>query len=104
MSEDKKPQAKITALRRVFNGFFKVDEYDIEMDRHEGGTQKVVRQIFERGHAVGILAYDPVADRVAFWRRADTPIRTPSPPAASQKAKAILTPPSARPGKKPGWS
>jgi ADP-ribose pyrophosphatase len=64
MPEDKKPEAKITDIRRVFNGFFKVDEYDVEMDKHEGGTRKVTRLVFERGHAVAILGYDPKRDEV----------------------------------------
>lgn len=65
----KKLEAKITSCRRVFNGHkgrFNMDEYEIEMDRHEGGTQKVTRLMFERGHAVGILAYDPVRDEVVL--------------------------------------
>ena len=63
---NKKLDAKVVNRRRVFNGFFKMDEYEIEMDRHEGGTQRVVREIFERGHAVGILAYDPLRDEVVL--------------------------------------
>ena len=66
MAQKKKLKAKIVDHRRVFNGFFKMDEYDIEMDRHEGGKQKVTRLMFERGHAVGILAYDPKRDEVVL--------------------------------------
>ncbi len=64
--ENKKPGAKITSLKRVFDGHFKVDRYEVEMDRHEGGTQRVVREVFERGNAVGILAYDPKRDEVVL--------------------------------------
>ena len=64
--EKKKPEAKIVDCKRVFNGLFKMDEYEIEMDRHEGGKQRVVRQVFERGDAVGVLAYDPLNDMVVL--------------------------------------
>ncbi len=64
MSEDKKPDAKIVSKKRVFDGFFKMDEYTIEMDKHDGGKQTLQRLIFERGHAVAILGYDPKRDEV----------------------------------------
>ena len=65
MSDDeKKPQAKIINSERVYNGFFKMDELTIEMDRHEGGTMTLKRLNFERGHAVAMLGYDPVRDEV----------------------------------------
>lgn len=60
----KKPQAHIAERKNVFNGFFKVDELIIDMDKHEGGTQRLKRLVFERGHAVTILAHDPVSDQV----------------------------------------
>jgi ADP-ribose pyrophosphatase len=54
----------VLARRRVFEGFFKMDAYTIEMDRHDGGRQVVERLIFERGDAVAVLAYDPMRDAV----------------------------------------
>lgn len=61
----KKPNARVTDKKRVFNGFFKVDEYRINVDKHDGsGTFDVMRLVFERGHAVSILAYDPHLDKV----------------------------------------
>lgn len=66
MTNNAKPAAEVVGLKRVFNGHFKVDQYDIKMDRHEGGTQRVVREVFERGHAVGVLAYDPKRDEVVL--------------------------------------
>lgn len=60
----KKPQAHIAERKNVFNGFFKVDELTIDMDKHEGGTQRLKRLVFERGHAVTILAHDPASDTI----------------------------------------
>lgn len=59
-----KPGARITGTRRVYDGFFKMDELTIEVDRHAGGTDTITRLNFERGHAVSILAYDPETDQV----------------------------------------
>lgn len=64
MTANKKPQAKITSRKEAFNRFFKIEELEIEMDRHDGGTQTVNRVNFERGHAVGVLAYDANTDQV----------------------------------------
>ncbi len=61
---DEKPKARVTDVKRVFNGFFKVDEYDVEVDNHDGGTRNLKRLVFERGHAVAILGYDPARDEV----------------------------------------
>ena len=66
MVESKKPEARILEKCRVFNGFFNMDEYKIEMDRHGGGTQQLTRLVFERGHAVAILAYDPDRRKVVL--------------------------------------
>lgn len=64
MTEEKKPEARITSRERVYDGFFKMEELTIEMDKHDGGTQTIKRLNFERGNAVGILPYDPVTDEV----------------------------------------
>ena len=60
----KRPEARIIQKDRVFDGFFKMDELTIEHDTHEGGSMTVKRLIFERGHAVAILGYDPARDQV----------------------------------------
>lgn len=62
--EEKKPQAKIVEKKRLYDGFFKIDELTIEADVHGGGTQTVKRLNFERGNAVAILPYDPKRDEV----------------------------------------
>lgn len=66
MSSDKKPQARIISRERVYDGFFKMDRLVIEMDKHEGGTQILKREMFERNHAVTMLGYDPATDDVVL--------------------------------------
>lgn len=49
---DKKP---------IFNGFFKMERYRFRHKLFGGGWSEIVqREIFERGHAVAVLPYDPV--------------------------------------------
>ena len=64
MTENKKPEAKIISKERLYDDFFKLDKYKIEMDKHDGGKQTLERVVFIRGDAVGILGYDPVRDEV----------------------------------------
>ncbi|MDI1227216.1 MAG: NUDIX domain-containing protein [bacterium] len=64
MTEPKKPQAKITDRKSLYSGFFKLEELTIDMDKHDGTSETVKRIHFERGHAVGILAYDAQRDEV----------------------------------------
>lgn len=52
-------QARIKSRAPIADGFLKVNRYEFQVDRHEGGTQHLTRDVMERGHAVGVLAYDP---------------------------------------------
>lgn len=49
-----------------FDGFLKINEYEIEHDTHRGGTMTIRRLVMERGHAVGVLGYDAVRDEVVL--------------------------------------
>lgn len=61
---DFKPKARITDIERVYDGFFKMDLLTIETTGHDGQVQTLKRLNFNRGHAVAMLAYDPVRDEV----------------------------------------
>ena len=52
----------ITAERRVFDDFFKVDEFDVSHRQFDGAMSAVQRRlVFERGDAVAVLLFN--ADR-----------------------------------------
>jgi len=53
--------ARIKNKKRVYDGFFKLDELEIESD-----GQAVTRLVLERGHAVAILGFDPDQDKVVL--------------------------------------
>lgn len=48
-----------------YKGYFQIDRYRLRHRKHDGTwTRDIVRELFERGHAVGVLLYDPVRDTV----------------------------------------
>ena len=50
----------------LYQKYFRIEEYCLEHERFDGGTHKVVREIFERGHAVAVLPYDAKRDRLVL--------------------------------------
>ena len=51
--------------KTVYQGYFRVDRYRLRHRLFEGGWSGVVqREVFERGHAVAVLPYDPVFNQV----------------------------------------
>jgi ADP-ribose pyrophosphatase len=50
-----------------FQGYFRIDRYVFQHRTHAGGmTEPMSREIFERGHAVSVLLYDPDRDEVGL--------------------------------------
>lgn len=55
------------AKETKYQGFFKINEYQVSHKLFDGGFSKVLsREIFERGDAVVLLPYDPVNDTVVL--------------------------------------
>ncbi|MCS4503643.1 ADP-ribose pyrophosphatase [wastewater metagenome] len=51
----------------AFRGYFVMRRYRLRHARFEGGMGPVLtRELFERGHSVGVLPYDPVRDQVVL--------------------------------------
>lgn len=50
-----------------FKGYFRIDRYRLNHRLFEGGwSAPMTREVFERGHAVGVLLYDPDRDVVVL--------------------------------------
>jgi ADP-ribose pyrophosphatase len=50
-----------------YEGFFKLERYRLRHELFEGGWgDEIVREMLERGHAAGILLYDPQQDSVVL--------------------------------------
>lgn len=57
----------ILEKKAVYQGYFRIDRYTLRHRLFAGGMSgKVTREVFERGHAVGLLPYDPVHDAVVL--------------------------------------
>lgn len=51
----------------LHQGYLHVDRYRLSHGKFDGGqTPTLTREVMERGHAVALLPYDPVADRVVL--------------------------------------
>ena len=54
---------QILGKKTLYQGFFKMVKYAFKHKLFEGGWSDVVeREVFERGHAIAVLPYDPVLD------------------------------------------
>lgn len=50
-----------------YKGYFRVDKYRLKHRLFEGGwSGEMDREVFERGHAVSVLPYDPALDRIVL--------------------------------------
>jgi len=58
---------RIAKKETAFKGYFRVDRYRLSHRLFEGGwSAPMTRELFERGHAVGVLLYDPGRDVVVL--------------------------------------
>lgn len=58
---------KINKIQQLYDGFFKVKLYDFDHATFEGEMMpSVKREVLERGHAVAVLPYDPVNNKLVM--------------------------------------
>lgn len=64
-SRPSSPGVEIIDHRTAFQGYFRVDRYRLRHKLFAGGMSgEISREVFERGHAAGVLPYDPIRDEV----------------------------------------
>lgn len=56
----------VNRVTPLYAGFFDVNRYEIEVERHDGGVQTLVRDVMERGDSVAVLGYDASRDEVVL--------------------------------------
>ena len=62
-----KKDVEILEKTAAFQGYFRVDRYVLKFRRFDGNwSAEATREIFERGHAIGLVLYDPVRDEVGL--------------------------------------
>lgn len=58
---------EITARENAYSGYFRIDRYRLRHRLFGGGTSpEIRRELFDRGHAVAVILYDPDADLVVL--------------------------------------
>jgi ADP-ribose pyrophosphatase len=58
---------EILEKETAFQGYFRIDRYRLRHRLFAGGwSEAITREVFERGHVVGVLPYDPMADQVVL--------------------------------------
>jgi len=58
----------------LYKGFFQLDEYTFKHKLFKGGwSGEVTREVFERGHAVVVLPYDPIRDEIVLIEQIRVP-------------------------------
>lgn len=62
----RKMRAMVKERTPLHEGFLRVYRYVFEVDKHEGGTERITRELMERGDAVAILGYDPSRDEIVL--------------------------------------
>lgn len=63
----KKADAKLLEKKRVYDGFFKMDEYLLSHRLFAGGeSEAFTREVFERGDAVVVIPYDVARQQVVL--------------------------------------
>ncbi|QYJ86736.1 ADP-ribose diphosphatase [Shewanella mesophila] len=66
---------EMLSQRTLYKGFFRLDEYRFKHRLFRGGWSEVVtREVFERGHAVVVLPYDPKEDKVVLIEQIRIPV------------------------------
>ncbi|MEW5726679.1 MAG: NUDIX domain-containing protein [Pseudomonadota bacterium] len=64
---DNRDDVEIFSRDTVCQSYFRIDKYRLKHRTFAGGwSGEVVREVFERGHAVAVLLYDPDRDEVAL--------------------------------------
>lgn len=59
-------QVQIKSEKKVYDGFFKIIEAEIEHERFNGSMQTIKRLCLERGDAVAAVVFDPVTHELLF--------------------------------------
>ena len=63
----KRSDVGVIERETVFQGYFRVDRFRLRHKLFAGGwSSEMSREVFERGHAVTVLPYDPARDEVVL--------------------------------------
>jgi ADP-ribose pyrophosphatase len=58
--------ADLRSKTALYEGFLRVYRYDIDVERHGGGSRRTTWEVMERGNAVAVLGHDPHRDEIVL--------------------------------------
>jgi ADP-ribose pyrophosphatase len=64
--QGKRLTARIRGRELLHQGFLRLYRYEFEIEKHQGGIQRLPLEVMERGHAVAVLGHDPKRDEVVL--------------------------------------
>lgn len=60
-------QFEIIEKETVYQGFFNLDRYRVRHTLFKGGwSNTIIRELFQRGHCVAVIPYDPRTDQIVL--------------------------------------
>jgi ADP-ribose pyrophosphatase len=60
-------EVQVVARENAYSGYFRIDRYRLRHQLFNGGTSpEIRRELFDRGHAVAVILYDPQRDEVVL--------------------------------------
>lgn len=62
-----KRDVQLEKVEPVYKGYFKINRYHFKHKLYSGEqSNTVVREVFERGHAVAVVPYDPITNEIVL--------------------------------------
>jgi nudix-type nucleoside diphosphatase (YffH/AdpP family) len=63
------PKIAIASAELVYSGWAKLTRYQVDIEKHGGGTLHAMREVHDHGHGVGVLPYDAARGTVLLVRQ-----------------------------------
>jgi GDP-mannose pyrophosphatase NudK len=63
------PKIAIASAELVYSGWAKLTRYQLDIEKHGGGSYHAMREVHDHGHGVGVLPYDATRGTVLLVRQ-----------------------------------
>jgi nudix-type nucleoside diphosphatase (YffH/AdpP family) len=63
------PKIVITSAELVYSGWARLTRYQVDIEKHDGGSLHAMREVHDHGHGVGVLPYDATRGTVLLVRQ-----------------------------------
>jgi GDP-mannose pyrophosphatase NudK len=63
------PKIVIESAELVYSGWAKLTRYTLDIEKHDGGTWRAVREVHDHGHGASVLPYDQARGTVLLVRQ-----------------------------------